>query len=263
MSLQPAAEFEARLRDLLPGRSLDWFETVGSTNELALDAASQGAAHGHVVGAESQTRGRGRMGRVWLSERGQALTFSVVLHCESVEPSRLALGTFAGSIAVSTALRELGLEGAHIKWPNDVLVGHAKIAGILSETRTESDVRFVVMGLGINVNQTLDSIPEGGTSCLVETHKTWSRSRLLVYCLERLDQEWQRLGSGDARGLLNRWRELSPWHQGERVRLQLDDEMLLGETAGVRDDGALQVITDDGRHISVTSGTVSYIRRED
>src|SRR5512141_155286 len=154
---------ELELRPLLNthdvGHALHWFEEVGSTNDVAKELADEGAAHGEVVVAESQTAGRGRRGRAWASPPGRNLYVSVVLRPE-LPPSRAAELTLLASVAVCQAVRQAGVT-AGIKWPNDLVSRGRKLAGILTELAADPDrVQWVVLGIGINVNLRLEDLPD-------------------------------------------------------------------------------------------------------
>ncbi|MEJ5226089.1 MAG: biotin--[acetyl-CoA-carboxylase] ligase, partial [Anaerolineales bacterium] len=145
---------ESDLRHLLsslPLGGLRYFDSVGSTNDEALAWAAQGAPDLALVAADEQTRGRGRMGRAWLTPPGAALAFSLVLRPHGAEMSDIALMSGLGALALCDVLETHGL-AAQIKWPNDVLVNRRKLAGILVEAVWMGErVESVVLGMGVNV----------------------------------------------------------------------------------------------------------------
>lgn len=151
------ALLQAKLAALdLPG--IRWFDTVGSTNDVALDWLASGAAEGCLVAADTQTSGRGRLGRRWITEPGSALAFSVVLKPSPEEAQRLALFSPLGALAVCRALEAGWGLRPEIKWPNDVLLNGRKVCGILVEAAWMGDaLQGVVIGIGVNV--TPDSVP--------------------------------------------------------------------------------------------------------
>ena len=147
-----AEDIQHRLGKTVIGRQVLVYEKTASTNDLVEKLALDGAAEGVVVFAESQTRGRGRMGRSWASPRGKGLWFSTLLR-PKLPLSSVARLTIAASVAIARAIREQTGLVAEIKWPNDVFVAGRKCAGILAELRTEMDaIKFVILGIGLDVN---------------------------------------------------------------------------------------------------------------
>lgn len=160
---------QAWLTSALPGPPGLWHEVrvvseTGSTNADLLAEARSGAPEGLVLVADAQTAGRGRMGRRWISTPGAALTFSVLLRPGGVPSGRLGWVPLLAGVAVVSALREEAGVEARLKWPNDVLIADAKLAGILAESWAEA----IVVGIGINVSQTREELPmETATSLLL------------------------------------------------------------------------------------------------
>jgi BirA family biotin operon repressor/biotin-[acetyl-CoA-carboxylase] ligase len=242
------------------GRRFRYLASIGSTNDVALEAASSGGAaeHGLLVIAEEQTCGRGRSGSVWTAPRGTALLFSVVLvvPLPAADAARL---TLAASVAVCGALREAELRGAHIKWPNDVLVATRKVAGILCETRPcASGPQAVVVGIGIDVNQAAAELPAGATSVRVETGREASRELLLAATLLRLEAEHARVAAGAFADVQRAWEAMSPLARGHRVRATLGEREVEGISDGLGASGALRVRRDDGTIAEVMAGSVAF-----
>ena len=147
------SRLEAGLPIVGLGKPLHLFSTIDSTNARALELGQAGAPHGTLVVADEQTSGRGRAGRRWLTPPRSAIALSLLLRWDPpVDGVSGALSGF-GALSVAEAAEGLGAQ-VEIKWPNDVLIGRAKVAGLLSETRSfEGQAEFVVVGIGINVNQ--------------------------------------------------------------------------------------------------------------
>ncbi|TPW03436.1 MAG: BirA family transcriptional regulator, biotin operon repressor / biotin-acetyl-CoA-carboxylase ligase [bacterium] len=166
-------------------------ETIGSTNAAALELAKAGAPHGTLVIAEQQTAGRGRMGRRWESPPGVGLWFSWVLR----PPLPLASGflvTVAGALSVVDAVARLAGRVAHVRWPNDVLVGERKLAGILAEATGQGEqLEAIVLGMGVNVNQSGADFPAGldglATSLFLESGHAFDRSLVLAAIIESFE----------------------------------------------------------------------------
>ncbi len=143
------------------GRPRRWYQTIDSTNRVALEWAREGAPEGALVGADQQTQGRGRWGRQWITHPGSALMFSLVLK-PSFPVERGGLLTTAAGVACADALREVCDIDAGLKWPNDVIANAKKLAGILVESRTKGGAfEAAVMGMGLNL---LAVPPEAGAS---------------------------------------------------------------------------------------------------
>src|SRR6266403_3522744 len=154
-----ADDIKARLKTKLIGSEILVFEETASTNDVVEHLAKSGAREGLVVFAESQTRGRGRRGRAWVSPRGKGLWFSVLLRPTSPTSAASRI-TVAASVAVARAIRQnCGLD-ARIKWPNDVMVNGKKLGGVLTELRAEADeILLAILGIGIDVNCQREDFP--------------------------------------------------------------------------------------------------------
>jgi BirA family transcriptional regulator, biotin operon repressor / biotin---[acetyl-CoA-carboxylase] ligase len=236
--------------------------STGSTNEDLLAAAGEGAPPGSVLVAEEQTRGRGRLDRVWQSQPGAALTFSVLLRPAGVPPgSRGWLPLLAG-VAVAAGLRaQAGLE-VTLKWPNDVLAGQAKLAGILAEQAGTA----IVVGIGLNVGQRRDELPsEQATSVWLEGATGADRAAILAAVLREFERWYQRwtIGPrpGDATGSGLRAEYLKFCATiGKEVRVELPGgAVLTGRASDVDAVGQLLVSAADGVR-AVSAGDVVHVR---
>jgi BirA family biotin operon repressor/biotin-[acetyl-CoA-carboxylase] ligase len=224
-------------------------DRVDSTQAVAFGLAVDGAADGTVVVANSQAAGRGRRGRVWLDEPGASLLLSVVLR-PRLELGRLPLLSLAAAVAVAEALVEVAGLAPRLKWPNDVLVGGRKIAGILLESRL-GPAPLVVLGIGLNLTQRAFPPVLAGraTSVALETARAVDRERLLEALLEALDRRRADLERGALAEVLQRWRTLSDT-LGRTVTI--DD--VHGVAADIDEAGALVVADGDGRRRLVVAG---------
>jgi BirA family transcriptional regulator, biotin operon repressor / biotin---[acetyl-CoA-carboxylase] ligase len=244
------------------GRTLHAHEELASTSDLAKELAEAGAEHGEVVIAETQTAGRGRRGRAWSSPPRKNLYFSVVLRPE-LPPARAAELTLVASLAICDALRQAGVD-AGIKWPNDLLVGGRKIAGILTELAAEPDrVHWVVLGVGVNVNAAPEDFPpelrDEATSLLIERGEPAPRALFAAACLTALE-DW--LDVHEERGfeaIRQAWRERSVT-LGREVVVRTDGREIAGVAEDLDADGALLVRTAAGGLERVLSGDVQLLR---
>ena len=248
--------------------NLHHFASVGSTNQLALEAAQAGAPHGSVWIADEQTAGRGRGGHQWHSTAGDGLYLSALLR--PAMPLNDALWiSLATALAVQAAILQLAGVAPDIRWPNDLLLGEKKCGGILVETSAipaprdgHVMLRYAVIGIGINVNH--ESFPPElqalATSVRLETGVAWSRGELIVLLLRALEQQlaWleaEQNGRAIAQPLLERFAGASGWVSGKRVSV---DEAggYTGVTEGLDERGFLRVEGDDGVLHTVLSGGV-------
>ena len=248
------------------GRYRRVYDSIDSTNLEALRwAAEQDAAEGSLVVADSQSAGRGRWGRAWLSRPGATLLFSVVLRPEP--PAEVGLLTTVGGLAVATAIeRTTGLQAA-IKWPNDVLVNQRKISGVLVESRSVGHAtNALVLGAGINLHWRSRDLPAEiagvATSIAQELEvarrgRVPARSDLLAAVLGELESLYDDLAGDSGRaGVIERATARSSILGGEVTVRFSDGSATTGVAAALGPDGAL--VLDDGRELH--SGEIERIR---
>jgi BirA family biotin operon repressor/biotin-[acetyl-CoA-carboxylase] ligase len=238
------------------------YENVTSTNDLCHAWAQGGAPEGAVVVAETQSKGRGRLGRHWYLAKGKGLTFSVLLRPQ-LPPNRLSLLTLASAVGVSLALEEEGAEPG-IKWPNDVELKGRKVCGILTEAQTDPDrLQYAVVGLGINVNaETVDfptEIQDRAIGLSEALGHSVHRAAFFKKVLKHLQEAHGWLVSGKADRLLKEWR-LRSTVLGRQVKIRQGERTLFGHALDVDDQGALLVRTDWGFTEAVTVGDVENLR---
>jgi len=246
-------------------REIEVVPSVGSTNADLLARALGGEPEGVVLAAEEQTAGRGRMGRSWTSPRYAALTFSLLIRPD-VPPARRGWLPLLTGVVVAAAVTEvIGVE-ARLKWPNDVLAGEAKLAGILAEAAGDA----VVVGIGLNVSTEPDELPGPGpgalpaTSLRVAGATALDREKLLLAILtgfERWYQAWRQAGGDpDRSGLRPEYTRLSATI-GRTVRAELPGgQALSGLAAGVDSDGRLLVRVSSGAEVAVAAADVVHLR---
>ena len=253
------------LRGTIFDSRLHHFYKTGSTNTTAMAAAAEGAPEGSVFLAEEQTAGRGRGAHSWQSERSAGIYCSVVLRPE-LPPFEVLVLALAAGLAVRAAIEEVHPHiNVDLKWPNDVLIAGKKVCGILTEMNAEATrVRYVVVGIGINVNQANfpEDIERTATSLRLTTDSKWSRVELAVALLKSLDREYRLLiaRTGARQSVLQRFSEQSSWVRGKQVRVQengltVEATTVEGTTEGLDERGFLLVRTAQGLQ-TVLSGTV-------
>jgi BirA family biotin operon repressor/biotin-[acetyl-CoA-carboxylase] ligase len=249
-----------RLRTQTFGRAFYHFYTVDSTNAFALRLLSHGRSvpEGALILSESQTAGRGRLGRSWHSEPGTGLYFSVVLRPET-PPHLTALHTLGCAVALHDAVEHTTGIAADIKWPNDLLVGRKKAAGILAEIQGEADrIHALVMGVGLNVNQT--SLPpelaDRATSLQLFSGRSHSRLEILADFLERFEVVYTRFRGEGPGSITSAWTSRSSFATERTIEVSDGFRTISGVTRGLSPAGALRVETAAGSVEEVYSGEV-------
>ncbi|OPY30068.1 MAG: putative biotin ligase [Methanocella sp. PtaU1.Bin125] len=251
-----ASEVRYGLQTKLIGRRVVHLNTTGSTNTVARQMAEEGVEEGTVVIAETQTRGKGRLGRKWITKPG-GVWMSVILKPD-IGPAHAAGITLLAAVSVTKALREAGAE-AVIKWPNDVLVSDKKICGILTEMSAETDaVSFIVLGIGVNVNN--DPPLETATSLKAELGHEVNRVKFVQSLLESLEEDYLTFKERGFEPILWSWRRYSDT-LGRPVEVTYQDETIQGIAQDVSASGALIVQLKDGGTRKIVSGDCIHLKR--
>jgi len=249
--------FSARLRTHALGHRLLVRDTTGSTNDDAWEALGA-LGDGATVIALAQARGRGRAGRAWEQAPGKGLALSVALHL-GCEPGQAGLVPLAAGLAVARAARALGVPRAALKWPNDVLVGGRKLAGVLCELkRAPGGGDAVVIGVGLNVSQSRDDFPaplrDRATSLSLEGAPV-PLEDAAAETLSQLEPLWDELEEGDRAAVLAAWTAACP-HWGGRLRVRASAGEVEGVALRLAPDGGLVLRDDSGREVTVVAGDV-------
>ena len=222
-----ADDLLARLgKPRIVGRDIRVFEETTSTNDIVDKLGRDGVKEGVVVFAESQTRGRGRLGRKWISPARKGLWFSLLLRPD-MRPQQATQLTVAAATALTRAIRSETRLNPEIKWPNDILIGGKKVAGILTELSAELDhVKYIILGIGVDVNLDADEFPPtlraGATSLKIAAARAITRADLAVAILRNLDRDYDRIRAGDFAGLAAEWEERCTT-LGENVVVRMGD----------------------------------------
>jgi BirA family biotin operon repressor/biotin-[acetyl-CoA-carboxylase] ligase len=255
--LAPAALRQLLVADDGLWRDVTVVPQTGSTNADLLEQARAGAAEGLVLVAEVQTAGRGRLGRSWSAPPGAGLIFSVLLRPSEVPPTRLGWLPLLTGVTVATAVRDQAGLPASLKWPNDVLVGERKLAGILAEAHGDA----VVVGVGLNVTLSQAGLPvPAATSLLIEGAASTDRTSLLVAILTELAGRYQAWRAEPDAARLRadylRWCATI----GREVRAELPGGAVLTGTATDVDDAGRLVLRTPGGLVPVGAGDVVHVR---
>lgn len=251
-----------RLKGSLFGKRVYHFFKTDSTNRVALELGHGGEPEGAVVIAEEQTAGRGRAGRAWHSERGAGIYATLLLRPRLAPVQAPLLTMMAGLSAHAAIQAQTGLT-VDVKWPNDLLIGGKKVGGILTEMHAEpSQVRFVIVGIGINVNQEKfpGELSATATSLRVESGKMQPRAELVVRLLREFENDYNRFLREGAETVTERFSRVSSYAAGKRVSVTTGAESYGGTTAGLSAEGLLRVKRDDGETVTVIAGDVAEAR---
>lgn len=242
----PAIEFE-----LDAPYSIEFHDSIGSTNVRARELADEGQDNTVVI-ADTQTGGRGRLDREWVSPSG-GMWFSILLRPDR-PPHHAPVYTLAAAVATARIVRDRGGD-ATIKWPNDLLLDGKKLAGILTEMEGEADrISWLVVGIGLNANVDTESLPgDQPATTLRDTIGDIDRREAIQDLLVEFHDLTQNLDA-----IIPAWRELSAT-LGTRVRVETPGETVVGEAVDIEYPGTLIVETDDGRQ-EVTAGDCEHLR---
>jgi BirA family biotin operon repressor/biotin-[acetyl-CoA-carboxylase] ligase len=241
------------------GGNFHYFPELDSTNIYARQLAENGAREGEIVIAEAQTQGRGRLGRRWQSPPFANLYFSVILRPQ-LPPAHAPQITLMAAVALAETVESFIRQSSTIKWPNDILVGGKKLAGILTEAACDSErLHYVILGVGVNLNYRLAAMPDEirarATSVAELNGKSVSRESFLRRLIHDLDRCYGELEEAGFSSLAPRW-EAHFGLRGQRVRVENFDQNVTGWARGIDRDGALLVEDELGAVKRVIAGDV-------
>ena len=248
-----------QLKTGIIGKKIFYYDNLDSTNTTAYELAHKIKEEGFIVLAEKQNKGKGRMSRHWSSPRGGGIYMSVVLR-PGITPFQAPTITLMAAVSLAQAIRSTTTARASIKWPNDIIAENKKIAGILTEMEAGPDrVKFIVLGIGINVNTKLSELPQTASSIAHIAGNAVSRQALLIDLIDKLEHNYKiisRLGFSEIR---LQWKNLSAT-LGKRVRASCMHRTIEGTAVDIDSDGALKIRLDNGFHEKVFSGDLAVLR---
>ncbi|MEK6590954.1 MAG: biotin--[acetyl-CoA-carboxylase] ligase [Nitrospinota bacterium] len=266
------------------GSEIYVYDKVGSTNDIAKGLAVNGCKEGAVVIADSQSKGRGRLGRKWESPAGVGIYLSIILKPERVIPQlTLVAGVAAveaiiGVTPIPPPVYKGGKRGVmkheawnmeprvSLKWPNDIIINGKKAGGILTETISRG--KIVIVGIGINVNTPLlkvggcggegfpDELKDKATSIMIETGNRTDRNLLIAELLNKFEY-WYRRFIKEGVNVIKRWKELSDTC-GRRLKVRVGDKVFDGVAFDLEKDGSLMIHLNDGSLKKISAGDVCY-----
>ena len=239
------------------GKTVHFAREIDSTNLWIKRLAKEGAPEGTLALAEFQSAGRGRLGRSWEVPEGTSVMMSILLR-PKFEPQYAPTLTLVMGMAVAKAVKSLGFD-VSIKWPNDVVVSHKKICGILTEMGVrDGKIDYAVIGVGINVNikEFPEEMADKATSLYLESGREFDRSQIPGLVMEAFEEYYEKFAATcDLSGLKEEYESiLANYNQPVRV---LAKEPYEGVARGITDGGELLVEKTDGTIVAVSAGEVS------
>ncbi len=251
------------LRTRFIGRTGESFAELDSTNRELITRLETGLElpEGYCLTADTQTQGQGRQGRVWHSPAGQNLYFSFLLHPSTAPETVVTLPLVAG-LAVAMMLEEHGLQ-PQVKWPNDIWLDGKKVCGILCEMRLINDRPMVVIGIGININQTEfpAELQDIATSLALVTHTQANRAKCLAETLSAFEPLYQRWQAEGFAALVSDFTQRDALY-GKSITVNQGGKLYSGMADGVNPDGTLRLLLSDGTCLAIDSGEAHLLRTQ-
>ena len=248
------------------GKELNYHSTTTSTNQEARALAEAGAPEGFIVIAETQGDGRGRRGRVWVSPEG-GLWLTIILR-PKIPPNYASIITLLTGVVVAKTIRETTKLAATVKWPNDIRIHDKKVCGILTEIKTEPEsINYILLGLGINTNIAINEFPKElqntVTSIQEELNHEIDTINFLQQLLIEFEQEYLSFShkhSSRIPEILKTWREYSDT-LGRNVKIQTVTGEITGFAKDISNDGALIIVTEQGKQHRIIAGDCIYLEQ--
>jgi BirA family transcriptional regulator, biotin operon repressor / biotin---[acetyl-CoA-carboxylase] ligase len=246
------------------GHQLYYYDEIDSTNDEAFRLGLTGAPEGTVLIANSQNAGKGRMQRVWHSPADSNIYTSIILRPQ-IEPARVPQISILAGVAVAETLNRYCPGTVCLKWPNDILINGKKVCGVLSQAKTTaSEVDFIVLGIGINVNISYRQFPkeicELATSLAIETGDEISRRELIIGLYENLAKWYKQLMEEGFGRIKEKWMSLTPMI-GKPVQVMFGEEVMSGKAIGLDEDGSLILFANGNEEIKVSAGDATIVKR--
>ena len=253
------AEINWHLDTEFIGKKIHYFEAASSTMDIAIELGLKGSSEGTVVLAETQTKGRGRLGRHWFSPKYKGIYLSLILR-PKILPNSTPILTLLSAVSMWEAIKETCGLDMQIKWPNDILLHNKKIGGILTELNAETDTtRFVVIGIGLNVNNDKKTLAQGATSLKEQTKEEINRISLLQEILRKIETNYLLFQKEGSAPIIEKWRNYNIT-LGKRVKISCHRDYREGEAIDIDTDGGLLIRKDSGLVEKIMAGDVVHCR---
>jgi BirA family transcriptional regulator, biotin operon repressor / biotin---[acetyl-CoA-carboxylase] ligase len=254
-------ELQSGLQAGIFGRDIFVYDSIDSTNSRAKSLANAGAEEGTVVVADSQTAGRGRMGRIWQAEAGSSLLISVIIR-PKLGPDKAGLLPFFAAVGVALTIEAVTGTSCECKWPNDILLNGRKCCGILMEsTFKNNSIDAVIIGIGINVNQKTfgTELEDKATSLSLECGKDFDRKDIFQRLMTLSGSLYLEVKTGNFVNILQEWKSRAAIF-GKNISLIQADEVVCGTVSDIASDGGLIVETKTGRR-AFYAGDVTILKQ--
>ncbi|WP_226579276.1 biotin--[acetyl-CoA-carboxylase] ligase [Halobacillus litoralis] len=243
------------------GHQLFHYDQVESTQEIVHQMAKQGKPHGTVVVADEQIKGKGRMARGWDSPKGKGIWLSLLLR-PNLPPVQAPQLTLLAATVLAKMIDERSALNPQIKWPNDLLVGHKKVSGILTEMQAEQDsIQYIVLGIGMNVNQSEAEIPEDikykASSLKIESGETWNIQETIQHLLRLFEQSYDHYERHGFASVKKDWEDYG-YRIGEEVTISTMRNTWKASLVGIEPDGALIARNLQGKEEKLYSAEIHW-----
>lgn len=255
-----AHEIQFKLKTKFMGQKIHAFDSVSSTMDEAFILGMKGEPEGTIVCSEAQTKGRGRLGRVWVSPKGKGIYCSIILR-PKLPPTQMPYLTLTTAVALAEAIKKITKIQPTIKWPNDLMIGNKKLAGILTELRAEVDqVNFVIVGIGLNVNATTNQILDTATSLKNELQASVNRIELFQEILRSMEKWYAKVLKGNFEDVIKYSRKNSTTLK-QQVRISDATGTFEGKAIDIDKDGGLIIRLSNGKTVKKIAGDVLLIKK--
>ncbi|MGL6173480.1 MAG: biotin--[acetyl-CoA-carboxylase] ligase [Cellulosilyticaceae bacterium] len=240
------------------GKELEYHKTIDSTNIRAKEWAKEGAKEGSLVIAEYQSAGKGRLGRTWLSPKGEGIWMSLILK-PLLEISKIPQLTIVAGLCMSQAIENVTGLKVEIKWPNDIIINNKKIAGILTELSASSNnINSVVVGIGVNVNnQEIDSTIPYATSLTLEGNKVYEKEEIIKEFLDLFEVNYEQYIKEKSIAFLLEEYRMRCVNLNKEVKIISNKKEYIAYVQNINDEGSLEVRRLDGNIETIFTGEVS------
>jgi len=242
--------------DIFGKQKIRHFESITSTNSKAYELAEEGAPEGTLVVAETQTSGKGRLGRKWISPKGKGIYCSIILRPD-MEIDSIPVITLAGAVSIQRTIKKVCGIDAGVKWPNDILIGGKKVCGILTEIKAQPDmVDFLIIGIGININTDRKQIPPEATSLKIESAHCVSRTEFLRLMLNEMEKDYKKIKMEGFQTLRDECKNKSTV-LNKHIKVSEHHRAIEGIAVDIDEKGALIIQTKTGERKRIFSGDVT------
>ena len=236
-------------------KAIHYYDSITSTNDRAYELAEEGEEEGAIVLAETQSHGKGRIGRKWVSPKSGGVYMSIILRPD-VETDEIPTVTLIAAAAIIKAIKKVSGLKSKMKWPNDILIGKKKVCGILTEIKAQPDrVDFLVLGIGVNVNTAKEKLPSEGTSLKIAGGFQVNRTEIVTRILEEFEKYYSKFQRKGFIALRDECKTVSSV-LGKRIKVAEHHRRVEGTAVDIDEKGALIIRKDNGINQRIFSGDI-------